>query len=254
MSGRSVHRPDLREAVGVALDPLRRGLVQVQLAALGAVDGAAVVLDVAQLLDHAGTEGVGGGGVRRGVHRVEDEPHVRPRPDAVLVEIEHQQLVGAHGFEVAVARRGHRLGGGLPGQDEDVVPVHAFAAGAVSQDYRGGTPTIGGSGASATAGDGARRAQERLYANSVRQLLRDELERQLNPDAGELTAAFALWIEGSGRIRHWEIDERETTTLEPQREAALKLALDRSAGRLQLPPPPTAEQPMRFRLTVRAGG
>lgn len=130
----------------------------------------------------------------------------------------------------------------------------AFAAGAVNQDYRGGAPTIGGSGASAPAGDGARRAQERLYANSVRQLLRDELERQLNPDAGELTAAFALWIEGSGRIRHWEIDERETTTLEPQREAALKLALDRSAGRLQLPPPPTAEQPMRFRLTVRAGG
>lgn len=129
----------------------------------------------------------------------------------------------------------------------------AFAAGAVTQDYRGGAPTIGGNGASAPAGDASRRAQERLYASSVRQLLRDELERQLSPDAGELTAAFALWIEGSGRIRRWEIDARETA-LDPQREAALKLALDRSAGQLQLPAPPAAEQPMRFRLTVRAGG
>lgn len=129
----------------------------------------------------------------------------------------------------------------------------AFAAGSVSQDYKGGAPTIGGQGASGVAGSVADRAQERLYANSVRQMVRDELERQLSPDAGELTTAFALWIAGDGRVSRWEFDAREPA-LEPKRQAALKLALDRSAELLTLPSPQALAQPMRFRLTVRAGG
>jgi hypothetical protein len=128
----------------------------------------------------------------------------------------------------------------------------AFAAGPITQDYRGGVPTIGGA-ASGAGGDPSRRAQERLYVNTVRQLVRDELERQLSPEAGELTAAFALWVEGSGRVGRWEIDERDTT-LDPRRHEALKLALDRSVETLHLPAPQAIEQPMRFRLTVRAGG
>ena len=128
----------------------------------------------------------------------------------------------------------------------------AFAAGQVTNDYKGGTPTIGGP-ASTGGNDAARRAQERLYANSVRQMLRDELERQLNADAGELTATFALWVEANGHIGRWEIDERDTA-LEPRRQAALQAALDKSAERLQLPSPQGLTQPMRFRLTVRAGG
>ena len=128
----------------------------------------------------------------------------------------------------------------------------AFAAGQVTNDYKGGTPTIGGP-ATTGGNDAARRAQERLYANSVRQMLRDELERQLNADAGELTATFALWVEANGHIGRWEIDERDTA-LEPRRQAALQAALDKSAERLQLPSPQGLAQPMRFRLTVRAGG
>lgn len=126
----------------------------------------------------------------------------------------------------------------------------AFQAGSVAQDYKGGTPQIGGTAASAvTATD---RAAERLYAGSVRQLLRDEIEKQLSPDAGELTAAFALWIAGDGRITRWEFDGAAPP--DPTRQGALKLALDRSADQLRLPAPPAVSQPMRFRLTVRAGG
>jgi periplasmic protein TonB len=127
----------------------------------------------------------------------------------------------------------------------------AFAAGPVTQDYRGGAPTIGGTAASGAGGDVSRRAQERLYANSVRQMLRDELERQLQPESGELTAAFALWIEGNGRIRRWELDD---SAMEAPRQAALKLAIERSAEQLTLPAPGGIEQPLRFKLTVRAGG
>ena len=130
----------------------------------------------------------------------------------------------------------------------------AFAAGAVTQDYRGGAPTIGGTAASGVGSDNARRAQERLYANAVRQMLRDELERHLSADAGELTATFALWVETSGQVSHWEIEDRDAQ-IETRRQAALQAALDKSAQRLQLPQQQTAlAQPMRFRLTVRGGG
>ena len=130
----------------------------------------------------------------------------------------------------------------------------AFAAGNVSQDYRGGAPTIGGTAASGAGNDNARRAQERLYANAVRQLLRDELERHLSADAGELTATFALWVETSGHVSRWEIEDTGTS-IEARRQAALQAALDKSAERLQLPPQQQAlAQPMRFRLTVRPGG
>lgn len=130
----------------------------------------------------------------------------------------------------------------------------AFAAGSVSQDYKGGAPQIGGAAASGVGGRAVDRAQERLYASSVRQALRDELERQLQPEAGELTAAFALWIAGDGRISKWELDGSAAAPLDAPRETALKLALDRSAERLQLPAPAGLAQPLRFRLTVRAGG
>jgi periplasmic protein TonB len=127
----------------------------------------------------------------------------------------------------------------------------AFAAGSVSQDYKGGAPTIG-SAASGSGGRGLDRAQERLYAGSVRQALRDELERQLQADAGELSAAFALWINDDGRISRWSVDGAEGR-LDAAGEAALRVALERSAERLQLPAPAGITQPLRFRLTVRAG-
>jgi hypothetical protein len=118
----------------------------------------------------------------------------------------------------------------------------------VSKDYQGGAPIGGGGASGPSASD---RAQERLYANSVRQMLRDEIERQLQQDAGELTAAFALWVNAEGRVTRWEFDGKDKPSEERQ-QAALKLALDRSAETLRLPSPQNLPQPMRFRLTVRS--
>ncbi len=122
----------------------------------------------------------------------------------------------------------------------------AFAAGDVSQEYKGGTPTIGGA---ASAPGIADRAQERLYANSVRQMLRDEIERQLGAEAGELTSSFLIWIAADGRIDRFELDPGVT----PEKDTSMRLALEASSRSLRLPPPPSTA-PMRFRLTVRAAG
>lgn len=118
----------------------------------------------------------------------------------------------------------------------------AFAAGAVNNDYRGGPVAVGGG---ASAPNVADRAAERLYANTVRQLLQGEIERRLAPEAGELSANFALWVGADGRIARWESDADAPP---------LKTALEASTETLRLPNPPAlSQQPMRFRLTVRSG-
>jgi hypothetical protein len=123
----------------------------------------------------------------------------------------------------------------------------AFQSGSVSQDYQGGKPTVG-----AAAGGGAvDRAAERLYAGTVRQMLRDEIERQLPPDAGEILVSFALWISADGRLSRWELDPAAASA---SSGAALQQALERSAAQLQLPAPNSVSQPMRFRLTLRSAG
>jgi hypothetical protein len=126
-----------------------------------------------------------------------------------------------------------------------------FSAGSVTQDYQGG-PSSSGPAAStvgALSAPVSDRAAERLYANSARQLLRDEIERQLRPEAGEVTASFALWVDAEGRIRRFELAPEAS-----ERAGDLQQALDGTARTLKLPPPGTLPQPMRFRLTVRAQG
>lgn len=118
----------------------------------------------------------------------------------------------------------------------------AFAAGTVTSDYRGGPATVGGAASSPGVAD---RAAERLYASTVRQMLQGEIERRLAPEAGELSATFELWVSADGRIARWEADAAAPP---------LKTALAASAEALRLPAPPaSSQQPMRFRLTVRAG-
>lgn len=121
----------------------------------------------------------------------------------------------------------------------------AFGAGSVSNDYKGGAPVIGsGSGGG---GNPADRAQERLYANSVRQLLHDEIEKHLPPGAGELTATFSVWVEPDGSIRRFDL----TPTGDASRDKDLRAAFDQTAQSLHLPGPNGLPQPMRFKLTVR---
>lgn len=126
-----------------------------------------------------------------------------------------------------------------------------FAAGTVRNDYQGGPPSLG---ASAPAGGGASvvdRAQQRLYAQSARQLLQPEIERALRADAVELVASFALWVDADGAIRRAEV----LPSGNPQHDTDLRTALDDTRRTLKLPQPPAAlAQPMRFRLTVRPQG
>lgn len=122
----------------------------------------------------------------------------------------------------------------------------AFAAGAVRNEYVGGTPSTGASSA-ATSLD---RAQERLYANTARQLLRDAIERSLKSESQQTTAEFTVWLERDGAIRRFELASTGNTRLDSE----LNAALDDTQRTLRLPPPPGALQPMRFRLTVRPQG
>jgi len=121
----------------------------------------------------------------------------------------------------------------------------AFAAGKVNNEYQGGTPVVGTPG-----GSGLDRAQERLYANTVRQQLHDEIERQLGADAGELSTQLAVWIAADGRIERWELQGPKGT-----HDAEIDAALRRSAEALRLPsPPPETRQPLRFRLSLHSAG
>jgi protein TonB len=122
----------------------------------------------------------------------------------------------------------------------------AFGAGTVSREYQGG-PVTGASGAPGTAAD---RAQERFYANSAKQLLRDEIERHLKPGAGEVVATFAVWIETDGRIHKIEL----TPGTDPAVDTDLRSALDETSRQLRLPSPNGVIQPLRFRMTMRGAG
>lgn len=126
----------------------------------------------------------------------------------------------------------------------------AFAAGSVSREYKDGVPVVGSPSAASAAGAAADRATARLYANTVRQLLRDEIEKNLRPDAGELVASFAVWVEGDGRIRRHEVVPSGDT----RTDADMASALDGAARALRLPPPAGVQQPMRFKLNVRPQG
>ena len=120
----------------------------------------------------------------------------------------------------------------------------AFSAGTVNNEYQGGAPVIGAAGGTGNAVD---RAQERFYANAVRQLLHDEIEKHLRPDAGEMTATFAVWVEPDGGIRRFEL----TPTGDETRDGNLRAAFEEASRRVHLPSPNGLPQPMRFKLTLR---
>ena len=121
----------------------------------------------------------------------------------------------------------------------------AFAAGTVTNEYKGGAPVIAATGGGA--GNAGDRAQERFYANTVRQLLHAEIEKHLRADSGELTATFSVWIEPDGGIRRFEL----VPTGDATRDTDLRAAFDQTTRRLRLPAHAGLPQPMRFRLSMR---
>ncbi len=126
----------------------------------------------------------------------------------------------------------------------------AFAAGSVRSDYSGGPPSTGAAAAAGGTGTGSDRARERFFANSARQLLRDEIERHLQGDSNQASAEFTLWIERDGSIARFVLQPSGNTRLDGE----LQAALDETRRTLRLPAPPTAMQPMKFRLTLRPQG
>ena len=121
----------------------------------------------------------------------------------------------------------------------------AFAVGGVKNEYSGGTPVTGAStGGTGTSSD---RAQERFFANTVRQQLRDEIERRLKGDADQMTASFSIWLARDGAIERYELQSSGNEG----NDTALRAALDETVRQFKLPPPPAIAQPMRFRLNVR---
>lgn len=123
----------------------------------------------------------------------------------------------------------------------------AFAAGPVRNEYSGGPPQIGPAASAAAVRD---RAQERLYVNSARQMLRDAIERHFRSEVDEASAEFSLWLQPDGSIRRVALQPSGDARLDGE----LQAALDETARQLRLPPPPIrlgGGEPMRFRLTVK---
>lgn len=123
----------------------------------------------------------------------------------------------------------------------------AFAAGKVNSEYNGGAVSTG----AAQTGTASDRAQERFYANTARQLLRDAIEKSLKSEATQATAEFSVWIARDGGISRFELK----ATGDAKLDAELNAALDDTTRSLKLPAPPAAAaQPMKFRLNVRPLG
>lgn len=123
----------------------------------------------------------------------------------------------------------------------------AFAAGKVNSEYSGGAVSTG----AAQTGTSSDRAQERFYANTARQLLRDAIEKSLKSEATQATAEFSVWITREGAISRFELKATGDSKL----DAELNAALDDTTRTLKLPAPPAAAaQPMKFRLNVRPLG
>ncbi|MBT9456486.1 MAG: TonB C-terminal domain-containing protein [Burkholderiaceae bacterium] len=120
----------------------------------------------------------------------------------------------------------------------------AFAAGNVKSEYQGGTPNTGAPAAGGTPAD---RAQERLYANNARQLLRDEIEKRLKSESAQLTATFSIWLAADGAIQRFEL----LPSGDAKADAEMQAALNETSRLFKLPPPPHLTLPMRFRLSVR---
>ncbi len=124
-----------------------------------------------------------------------------------------------------------------------------FQAGAVSNDYRGGAPVVGGQGGGVP--NVADRAQHRLYAQATRQQLQAELERKLRGEATELVVDFSLWLQPDGSIERWDLRPSGNA----QADSDMRTALDGATPGLRFAPPPAGlVQPMRFRLSVRPAG
>lgn len=118
----------------------------------------------------------------------------------------------------------------------------AFASGNVSKDYEKGQAITGPAGG--TASD---RAKYQFYVTSMKQMLKDALERNLQTDEKRVTVTFSLWIDADGHIKRYEF----SPLANDKAQAEVQAAFDKAARDTKLPPPAAdMAQPLRLRMTL----
>ena len=118
----------------------------------------------------------------------------------------------------------------------------AFSSGSVSQDYKGGQVVSGNGGPAGVASD---RAKYQFYVNSVKQMLKDELERHLQGEQHQLVVAFALWVKPDGGIERYELLDGSDRV-----DDSVRAAFNQLVRNAHLPPPKDTPQPLRMRMTL----
>ncbi|MGC4061279.1 MAG: hypothetical protein QM749_10715 [Aquabacterium sp.] len=117
----------------------------------------------------------------------------------------------------------------------------AFSSGSVSKDFLGGPATTG------PVGTGSDRAKYQFYVTSMKQLLKDAIERNLQTEEKRVTVTFSLWVDSDGRIKKYELEPLANE----RAQADVMAAFDKASRDARLPPPAAdMAQPLRLRMTL----
>lgn len=117
----------------------------------------------------------------------------------------------------------------------------AFAAGAVSNDYKGGdVKTIGSDGG----------AKFNWYAGLLKNKIQDALEKDSKLKESQYKLIVSVWLKPNGDIERLEWSGSE---VEPAIEQSVKAALDNMPA-MRDAPPEGMPQPIRLRITARKMG
>lgn len=117
----------------------------------------------------------------------------------------------------------------------------AFSSGSVGKEYSGGAVNSGPS-----TGTGSDRAKYQFYVTSMKQLLKDSLERNLHTEEKRITVTFSLWIAADGRVSKYEL----APIGNDQTQAEVQAAFDQAAKDTKFPAPGDTPQPLRLRMTL----
>lgn len=116
-----------------------------------------------------------------------------------------------------------------------------FSSGTVAKDYAGGAANTG-----AGTGTGSDRAKYQFYVTSMKQLLKDALERNLRTEEKRVTVTFSLWIGADGRISRFEL----MPIGNDQTQAEVQAAFEQASRDTRFPAPGDTPQPLRLRMTL----
>ena len=118
----------------------------------------------------------------------------------------------------------------------------AFSSGSVSKDYEKGIANTGPGG-----GTNSDRAKYQFYVTSMKQQLKDAIERNLQTEEKRVTVTFSLWIDSDGHIKKYEL----ASIGNERAQAEVEAAFDKASRDAKLPPPAAdMAQPLRLRMTL----